>query len=297
MGRNLGESLIFTDCGVGSGWDTVLLVSTLIMNNPLGKTVGYPDVFDPHLLFPIARAQSRMQLGLKDPLPFIGVDRWTCYELSWLDRDGVPRVGIVSVEYPASSPMLVESKSLKLFLGSMNFTRFADVHAVEEAIRIALEPIIQVDQIKVSVREPREWDQASIVQAIGECVDHEKPVRDGSVRLKSFEEECDETIHSNLLRSLCPVTSQPDWGTLVIRYRGRQLDRSSLISYLIAHRSYQGFHEECCERVFVDLVSACAPRDLWVGCFYTRRGGIDINPERWLPESERLRVHGRLPRQ
>lgn len=267
------------------------------MSNPLGKTVGYPDVFDPNLLFPIARVQSRMQLGLKDPLPFRGLDRWTCYELSWLNRDGVPQVGIGTIEYPASSPTLVESKSLKLFLGSMNFTRFDRIGDVESAISDALRSILHAEELKVKISPPNEWMQYSIAECIGESVDTVKPARDGSVRLKGGEEECAETIHSNLLRSLCPVTSQPDWGTVVIRYRGKQLDRASLMAYLIAHRSYQGFHEECCERIFLDIATACAPSELWIGCFYTRRGGIDINPERWIEGTPRPLPVGRFPRQ
>lgn len=267
------------------------------MSNPLGKSVGYPEVFDPNLLFPIARVQSRMQLGLKDPLPFTGLDRWTCYELSWLNREGVPQVGIGVIEYPASSPMLVESKSLKLFLGSMNFTRFDLVSDVEDAIRGALAPVLQTDRLQVAISLPEDWKQHGIGECLGECIDGAKPEREGSVRLRGEDGECAETIYSNLLRSLCPVTSQPDWGTVVIRYRGKRLDRGSLMAYLIAHRSYQGFHEECCERLFADVAAACAPSELWVGCFYTRRGGIDINPERWIEGSDRPAGMGRLARQ
>jgi 7-cyano-7-deazaguanine reductase len=267
------------------------------MTNPLGKSTSYSDVFDPNLLYPIARVQSRMSLGIREPLPFDGIDRWTCYELSWLNREGVPQVGILTIEYPAHSPMLVESKSLKLFLGSMNFTRFDSVDSVCNTVRDCLSSVLQTEEVRVAVSLPSMWASLGLEGIQAESIDNEKPQREGSPRLKSGEAEAREVLTSNLLRSLCPVTSQPDWGTVVISYSGRQLDRSSLLTYLIAHRSYQGFHEECCERVFADLVAACAPSALWVGCFYTRRGGIDINPERWLPGTERMTVRGRLARQ
>jgi 7-cyano-7-deazaguanine reductase len=267
------------------------------MTNPLGKNTSYSDVFDPSLLYPMPRAQSRMRLGLREPLPFVGVDRWTAYELSWLSREGVPQVALASMQYPATSPMIIESKSLKLFLGSMNFTRFDSLADVSATIQKTLQAVLETDEVRITIIQPEQWASCEIASAPGESIDLEKPLRDGSARLRSGEGEVTETLYSNLLRSLCPVTSQPDWGTLVIRYRGRPLDRGALLTYLIAHRSFQGFHEECCERIFADVAAACAPTELWVGCFYTRRGGIDINPERWMVGSERPAVAHRLARQ
>jgi 7-cyano-7-deazaguanine reductase len=267
------------------------------MDNPLGKSVGYSDVFNPQLLYPIERAQARMGLGLKDPLPFQGRDRWTCYELSWLNGDGVPQTALLSLDYDAATPMIVESKSLKLFLGSMNFTKFKDQSEVAQVIRSALAPVLRTEDIGIQIWPSDQWGALPIVEPLGDCVDHGTHQTDSSQRLRSLEQEVSETLHSNLLRSLCPVTSQPDWGTLIVSYTGRKLERDSLLNYLIAHRSYQGFHEECCERIFADIHSATHASKLWVGCFYTRRGGIDINPERWLPGTERLAISGRLARQ
>lgn len=267
------------------------------MQNPLGKSSSYSDVFDPALLFSIPRAQARSEIGIRGPLPFVGSDRWTCYELSWLNADGVPQVGIATIEYPASSPSIVESKSLKLFLGSMNFTRYESSGDVAKAVRAALCRLLGTDDVIVSVVEPEWWPALKIVAPPGECVDRELVPADDPGRLRRGEGIVEEVLHSNLLRSLCPVTSQPDWGTLVISYRGSQLDRGSLVGYLRAHRSHQGFHEEYCELIFADLMAALAPTSLWVGCFYTRRGGLDINPERWLPGTERLLLGGRFARQ
>lgn len=267
------------------------------MDNPLGKQVSHSNVFDPTLLYPIGRAQSRVQLGIKDPLPFAGMDRWTCYEMSWLSAEGAPQIGIATIEYPAHSPNIVESKSLKLFLGSMNFTQFASTEAVITAIKEALSPVLREADITVRISLPTEWHKHLLSAAPGECIDAAVTKPTSSGLIQSEDGEASEVLHSNLLRSLCPVTGQPDWGTLVIHYRGKKLDRQSLVQYLIRHRSYQGFHEECCERIFSDILSATKPSELWVGCFYTRRGGIDINPERWLPGTTRPFSMGRLARQ
>ena len=267
------------------------------MQNPLGKSSTYSDVFDPSVLFPISRSQARSQIGIREPLPFVGSDRWTCYELSWLNAEGVPQVGIATIEYPASSPFLVESKSLKLFLGSMNFTRYGSTEEVAAAVQSALQPLLGSEQVQVSVSDPEWWASLKIVAPPGESVDREPVPTDDPGRLRRGEGVAEEVLHSNLLRSLCPVTSQPDWGTVVISYRGNRLDRGSLVSYLRAHRSHQGFHEECCELIFADLMSALAPTSLWVGCFYTRRGGLDINPERWLAGTQRPLLGGRFARQ
>jgi 7-cyano-7-deazaguanine reductase len=267
------------------------------MSNPLGKSVPYRDVLDPTLLFPIERAEARVRLGLKGTPPFVGVDRWTCYELSWLDMRGVPQVAIATIEYPSDSPRLVESKSLKLFLGSMNFTRFSDGRAVADVICAELSSLLNSDHVSVSLAYPSDWAKVVVHEPLGVSIDAVEGNRETSLQLRAGPEIVEEALHSNLLRSLCPVTSQPDWGTLMVQYRGRQLDRSSLMTYLIGHRSYQGFHEECCERIFADVMAACAPTSLWVGCFYTRRGGLDINPERWLPGTHRPAFAGRLARQ
>jgi 7-cyano-7-deazaguanine reductase len=267
------------------------------MSNPLGKTVPYSAEFDPKLLFPIDRAEARVRIGIKGSLPFEGVDRWTCYEMSWLDSDGTPKVGIATIEYPADTPCLVESKSLKLFLGSMNFTRYESKSEVESVIIRELSQVLKSESVSVTVALPDEWMKMGIVNYLGDSIDDRVVNKDLSTQLRSGLEIVEETLYSNLLRSLCPVTSQPDWGTLVIKYRGQRLDRDSLMTYLTAHRSYQGFHEECCERIFSDVIGACAPESLWVGCFYTRRGGLDINPERWLPGTKRHQLIGRLPRQ
>lgn len=267
------------------------------MTTPLGRLVPYSETIDESVLFPIERGQARTRIGIREPLPFEGIDRWRCFELSWLDAGGIPEVGIGMIEYSAASTMIVESKSLKLFLGSLNFTKFSSVEEVERVVRQALVNKLGTDSVKVSIKSPLEWGELKVVAAPGVCVDRVSIETTESFRLRSVDEEVEETLHSNLLRSLCPVTAQPDWGTVVIHYRGRKLVPSSLVGYLLTHRSQQGYHEECCELLFTDLMSVCAPSKLWVACMYTRRGGIDINPERWLPGTVPPLVDGRFPRQ
>lgn len=267
------------------------------MSNPLGKNVPYGDSVDQTLLFPIERGPSRTRLNIREPLPFEGFDRWTAFEVSWLDAIGIPQVGIATISYPASSSMIVESKSLKLFLGGFNFTKFAALADVEMAVGESLQKVLQCDGVQVSILPPERWGECALTNPPGTCVDRTPIDSTQDFRLRVTDEVVEETIHSNLLRSLCPVTAQPDWGTVAIRYRGKKLVHASLVGYLLSHRSQQGYHEECCEMLFIDLMSILAPSQLWVGCFYTRRGGIDINPERWLPGTERPHGVGRLVRQ
>jgi 7-cyano-7-deazaguanine reductase len=267
------------------------------MSNPLGKNVPYGDSVDKSLLFPIERGPSRTRLNVREPIPFEGFDRWTAFEVSWLDTIGIPQVGIATISYPASSSMIVESKSLKHFLGGFNFTKFAAIADVEMAVEESLKNVLRCDGVQVSILPPERWGEIGVTSAPGRCVDRTPIDSTQDFRLRVTDEVVEEMIHSNLLRSLCPVTAQPDWGTVAIHYRGKKLVHASLVGYLLSHRSQQGYHEECCEMLFMDLISILAPSQLWVGCFYTRRGGIDINPERWLPGTERPHGIGRLVRQ
>ena len=241
--------------------------------------------------------KTRTRLNIREPLPFAGVDRWTAYEVSWLDSAGIPQVGVALISYPASSVAIVESKSLKLFLGGFNFSKFASNGDVERTIGQALRRTLSCDELRFSLVPPERWDELAISQPPGVSVDRCQIDSTQDFRLRASDEEVEEAVYSNLLRSLCPVTAQPDWGTVAIHYRGRKLSHSSLVGYLLSHRSQQGYHEECCELLFMDLVSALSPSKLWVGCLYTRRGGIEINPERWLIGTERPQISGRLARQ
>ena len=248
----------------------------------LGKNVAVVDEYSPQLLYPIARAEARKTLGINDELPFSGMDLWHAYELSWLDERGKPEVRVGRFFIPAQSPCMVESKSFKLYLNSLNSAAFASEQEVCEILRRDLGKAVGTDiELELFAADAPELDggvpEGECLDGLAVSVDDTPP---GVNLLQVGAETVEDAIYSNLLRSLCPVTGQPDWATVYLRYRGRALDRKSLLRYLIAFRRHQGFHEQCVERIFVDLQQLLDPDFLEIQAFYTRRGGLDINPFR-----------------
>jgi 7-cyano-7-deazaguanine reductase len=265
------------------------------MNHPnqsqLGKATTYPDQYDASLLFPIARAAARQALGLSTSLPFLGADLWTAFELSWLNPRGKPQLALAHITVPCESVNLIESKSLKLYLNSFNNTRFADAAEVSARLRTDLTEAAWrggVVQSSVGVRlvatdlfdrEPiHELDGLSLDRLDLDC-DRYQPAPD-LLSAATDEAPVEEVLTSNLLRSNCPVTGQPDWGSVQIRYFGPQIDQAALLRYIVSFRNHNGFHEDCVERMFLDISQRCKPHKLAVYARYTRRGGLDINPFR-----------------
>jgi len=246
---------------------------------PLGRAVGYPDKYDASLLFPIARGIGRGALMLDGALPFIGHDRWHAYELSWLDRHGKPVVETATFTVPATSPNLIESKSLKLYLNSFNGTRFDDAQSVRARIAADLGQVAGMDiDVTFGLPAMEADDDAQSIDALDIAIDHYGPP--DAALLHAGGEVVDETLTSRLLKSNCPVTAQPDWAQLRIAYRGPRIDRAGLLRYVVSFRDHADFHEQCVERIFVDLMARCRPASLSVQARYTRRGGLDINPWR-----------------
>ena len=251
---------------------------------PLGRTVDYPRDYDAGLLFPIARSEGRGALGLGDgPLPFVGHDRWHAYELSWLDARGKPATATATLVVPADSPNLVESKSLKLYLNSFNATRFASGEAVRERIAADLSAAAGAAVAVLPGLPPVGGPgEAVSIDGLDVDVDHYGPPR-ADFLVADATDVVEETLSSELLKSNCPVTGQPDWADLHVAYRGPRIDRAGLLRYLVSFRDHCEFHEQCVERIFVDLMAHCAPERLSVQARYTRRGGLDINPWRATP--------------
>ena len=246
---------------------------------PLGRTVDYPDKYDASLLFPIARGIGRGALMLDGALPFIGHDRWHAYELSWLDRRGKPVVETATFTVPATSPNLVESKSLKLYLNSFNGTRFDDAQSVRARIAADLGRVAGADvDVAFGLPAMAADDDAQSIDGLDIAIDHYGPPDPGLLHADG--DVVAETLHSRLLKSNCPVTAQPDWAQLRIAYRGPRIDRAGLLRYVVSFRDHADFHEQCVERIFVDLMARCRPVSLSVQARYTRRGGLDINPWR-----------------
>lgn len=253
-------------------------------DSALGRHVDYPREYDASLLFPIARSLGRDALGIDaDSLPFTGLDRWHAYELSWLDARGKPRVATATFEVPADSPNLVESKSLKLYLNSFNASRFDSDEAVRDAIVRDLSKAAGAP-VSAAFGLPAIVDTASSIDIDAQdiAIDSYGPP-DASLLSADANDDADETLSSALLKSNCPVTGQPDWASVRIAYRGPRIDRAALLRYLVSFRDHAEFHEQCVERIFVDVLARCRPRELSVDARYTRRGGLDINPWRATP--------------
>jgi len=249
----------------------------------LGRPTPVPDKYSPDILRAIPRQAGREALGLHGNSLFFGTDLWHAYELSWLDRGGRPVVRVGRFSVPAGSPNMIESKSFKLYLNSLNSTRFASEAAVRETI-IADTSAMAGDCVGLDLLAV---DDPALAGAhlSGDCLDAlEFEPAGGEPRTDLLEVEpgkvVEEQVFSHLLRSLCPVTGQPDWATLWLHYRGVSIERASLLRYIVSYREHREFHELCVERVFRDVHDRSTPDFLHVQAFYTRRGGLDINPFR-----------------
>lgn len=252
----------------------------------LGQKTEYKSEYDPTLLQPVPRKLNRDGLGVTDQPPFDrGADVWTCYELSWLNENGLPQVAIADVAIDFRSENLIESKSFKLYLNSFNQTKFASLEQVEQTLAKDLSQCAS-GQVSVKVYKLSAYTQQPIVDFAGECIDEQ------DIQIDSYEfsnehlasvaegEVVEETLVSHLLKSNCLITSQPDWGSVQIHYVGKKLNREKLLRYLVSFREHNEFHEQCVERIFTDLIQFTQPEKLTVYARYTRRGGLDINPFR-----------------
>ena len=257
----------------------------------LGKNSAYVDQYDASLLFPIPRAVKREDLGILGAPIFFGADLWTAFELSWLNLKGKPQVAIAHITVPAESTHIIESKSFKLYLNSFNASRFADAQAVRDCMREDLDTALwQGGKIfarcGVKIILPEEFDKEPVHELDGlnldrmdiECT-HYQPAPE-LLNAQKDEAPVTETFVSHLLKSNCLVTGQPDWGSVQISYSGDQIDQAGLLQYIVSFRNHNEFHEQCVERIFMDIWTRCKPLKLTVYARYTRRGGLDINPWR-----------------
>lgn len=253
--------------------------------SPLGKTVSYIAEYAPSLLFPIARVGKRAEIGIDGALPFIGLDIWNAYEVSWLNLRGKPQIALITFQIPADSPNIVESKSFKLYLNSFNQTRLADVEALLQLLRADISAATGA-AVQVKATLPEQFDALKLGELKGFCIDNldievtQYDPQPHLLRCDDSDSTTTETLTSNLLKSNCLVTGQPDWASVQIQYVGQPINRESLLRYLISFRNHNEFHEQCVERIFVDIMQACKPMKLAVYARYTRRGGLDINPFR-----------------
>jgi 7-cyano-7-deazaguanine reductase len=254
-----------------------------LKKSPLGNTVTYISEYDPSLLFPIPRKIKRDEINVPSELPFSGVDIWNAFELSWLDERGKPNVAIAQINFPCELPSLIESKSLKLYLNSFNQTKITTPEELHKTIERDLSEAAG-GAVTVTIQTAPDFSSQKIKELDGISIDNE----DVSIEqyeiersyLKISDEIVEETLQSRLLKSNCLVTGQPDWASLQIHYKGPKIDRKGLLKYIISFRQHNEFHEQCIERIFMDITQLCRAEKLSVYGRYTRRGGLDINPFR-----------------
>lgn len=250
---------------------------------PLGRESEYPNKYDNSVLFAIARSESRSAFIVGE-LPFVGIDIWNAWELTWLGPGDMPVVATLEIRIPATTPLLIESKSLKLYLNSFAMSQFENAGVVAETIATDLSQCANGD-VDVSMQTPADFVGNSFCSPPGTCIDSTTVnapdwVVDETILTADKNDIVDEQLHSHLLRSLCPVTAQPDIGSLFVDYKGPRIDKGSLLQYIVSFREHNDFHEACIERMFVDILQHCEPQQLSLFARYQRRGGIDINPYR-----------------
>jgi 7-cyano-7-deazaguanine reductase len=277
-------------------------------DSQLGKSSAYEDRYNPGLLFPLPRATKRAEVGITGSLPFLGADLWTAFELSWLNPKGKPQVALAHITVPAETPNIIESKSFKLYLNSFNNSVFADMDAVRHTLRTDLTEAVwrAAPAVGASLgvkllgpewfdREPvHELDGVNLDRLDTECTRYQ-PAPD--LLSAAFDEQpVTETLTSHLLKSNCLVTGQPDWGSVQITYTGPQIEQEGLLQYIVSFRNHNEFHEQCVERMYMDIMARCKPTKLTVYARYTRRGGLDISPWR-TSHPQALPPHIRTARQ
>ncbi|QWD03599.1 NADPH-dependent 7-cyano-7-deazaguanine reductase QueF [Polynucleobacter paneuropaeus] len=254
----------------------------------LGKSTPYPDQYDPNLLFPIQRSVNRAKLGIKEyaPLPFMGIDIWNAYELSWLNAKGKPQIALAEFQIPADSPNMIESKSFKLYLNSLNNSRFENEDELRQRLIADLSKVAgsqittRINPTDAIAKQGMEEMGGVLLDRLDIEVDSAAGADPSLLGVNESFSPVEQCLVSHLLKSNCPVTGQPDWASLQIRYQGRPILEEGLLRYLIGFRQLGEFHEHCVETIFCDIKQQCKPEKLSVYARYTRRGGLDINPFR-----------------
>jgi 7-cyano-7-deazaguanine reductase len=263
-----------------------------LKNLKLGQVTEYQSQYAPELLQAVPRQLNREELGIVESQPFVGYDVWHAYELSWLNLKGKPVVALARCIVDATSPNIIESKSFKLYLNSFNQTRFKSNTEVHETMVNDLSTTAG-GEVFIELFKPDDNQVFQIVELEGVCIDDidisvdEFELNPDLLKMDPSNQRVSETVHSHLLKSNCLITNQPDWASIVIQYKGKKIDHESLLKYLISFRMHNEFHEQCVERIFMDIQRLCSSQELSVQALYTRRGGLDINPFRCLKNNSK----------
>ena len=268
-----------------------------LQHTPLGKNSDYPKNYDPAQLCPLKRSGSWHDFGYESA-PWVGVDIWNAWEISWLNPNGLPQVAVAEIRVPASSPFLIESKSLKLYLNSFSSTSFNSPGEIQDVISTDLSACAK-EQVSVELSAVSDIP-ATQTKLDGFCIDDldiniNEYKRNAGLLAVMDASESQQTLYSHLLKTNCPVTGQPDWGTVIVEYRGQTINHEGLLKYIVSLRDECDFHEQCTETIFLDIMQQCQPKELTVYTRYLRRGGLDINP--WRSNFEETPNNTRLGRQ
>lgn len=269
---------------------------------PLGKQTDYPQSYDPGLLFAVSRSSSRAGFDIGAALPFAGFDHWRAYELSWLTADGMPVVATADILVPCDSEFLIESKSMKLYFNSLNQHRFGSADEFVSCVAADLSRVAAAP-VQVHLHKPGHDAAMHTVELAGIELLDDMVIRDPMFSPDVSLLSADPAVPmrgkflSHLFRSNCPITAQPDWGSILIDYEGPAIDKASLLRYIVSYRQHEGFHEHCVERIFMDLQTRCRPSQLTVSINFLRRGGLEINPLRSLDKTIAMAALPRLLRQ
>lgn len=263
-------------------------MSSIANDSELGKNSSYASQYNPKLLFAIPRQEKRHEIGIDSNLPFYGVDIWNHYEVSWLNPKGKPQIAIAEITVPCTSPNIIESKSMKLYFNSFNNTKIPSVtelrKIIEQDLNNTTASLTTVKIFEINRMQDNSFQGINLDNLDVECSIYTVN-RD---YLKTNTNLVTETVYSHLLKSNCLVTNQPDWGSVQINYTGRQIDHEGLLKYIISYRNHNEFHEQCIERIFIDIYDICKPKELSVYGRFTRRGGLDINVFRSTANSQTL---------
>ena len=250
----------------------------------LGQKTAYDSIYDPSKLYPLSRQPKRHEIGVTDTLPFYGFDIWNHYEVSWLNEKGKPITALAEIIYDCDSKNIIESKSMKLYFNSFNNTKFKDIESLKSIIVQDLNPRVDGSRLIVNILPLSSLQENRICRLNGMCLDdldiecHHYHVEPSL--LTTEPEMVEETLYSDLLKSNCLVTKQPDWCSVQISYQGNKINHEGLLRYIVSFRNDNEFHEQCIEKIFMHIMQRCKPRELTIYGRSTRRGGLDINSYR-----------------
>ena len=206
-----------------------------------------------HLLDNIPRIKKDIKFGF---------DIWNVYDFMHLDKNKIPHLAVLEIIIPSNSDFIIESKSMKLYLNDFYNKSFKTINEISQIIKKDIEFKIKS---KIKVRFIKSFSKEPTVININK------------LKLKSSPNK--KVLKFNGFRSICPVTSQPDFASIYI-YSDKTIDLKWLKYFLISFADHGGFHEQCVELIFTELKNKFHINHLEVCGRFQRRGGIDINPIR-----------------